>query len=110
MQLARHYEIEKDLKKLKKFQAPLESLEAWERFFYAKGLKETPGIKKYPGFGSERIFKAKVIPLKENCGKSDGYRLIFRALENDSYEIMFFSRHGVYKKEQELMKIIKSRL
>jgi hypothetical protein len=35
MQISRHYEIEKDLKKLKRFRAPLESLEAWERLFYS---------------------------------------------------------------------------
>lgn len=110
MQLSRHCEIEKDLKKLKRFQAPLESLEAWERLFCSKGLKETPGIKQYSGFGQEKIFKARVIPIKENCGKSDGYRLIFKVLSDDSYEIVVLSRHGIYRDEKELIKIIKSRL
>lgn len=110
MQLSRHYEIENDLKKLKRFQAPLESLEAWERLFCLKGLKETPGIKQYPGFGQEKIFKARVIPIKENCGKSDGYRLIFKTVSDDLYKIIVFSRHGIYKDENELIKIIKNRL
>lgn len=110
MRLSRHYEIQKDLKKLKRFKAPLESLESWERLFCSKGLKETPGIKQYPGLGREKIFKARVIPIKENCGKSDGYRLIFKVVSNDSYEIIVFSRHGVYKDENGLVKIIKSRL
>jgi hypothetical protein len=110
MQLSRHCEVEKDLKNLKRFQAPLESLEAWERLFYSKGLKETSGIKQYPGFGQEKIFKARVIPVKENCGKSDGYRLIFKIVSDASYEIIVFSRHRIYKDESELIKIIKSRL
>ncbi len=110
MQLSRHPEIEKDLKKLKRFQSPLESLEAWERLFCSKGIKETSGIKQCSGFGQEKIFKARVIPLKENCGKSDGYRLIFKVLSGGSYEIIVFSRHGVYKNENELIKIIKNRL
>lgn len=110
MQLSRHPEIEKDLKKLKRFSAPLESLEAWERLFCLKGLRETTGINPYPGFGQEKIFKARVVPLKENCGKSGGYRLILKFLSDDSYEILAFSRHGVYKTENELMAIIKNRL
>ncbi|MFH1049197.1 MAG: hypothetical protein V1732_06060 [Patescibacteria group bacterium] len=110
MQLSRHCEIEKDLKKLKRFQTPSESLEAWERLFCSKGLKETSGIKQYPGFGQEKIFKARVVPIKENCGKSDGYRLIFRIVVSDLYEIIVFSRHGIYKDEKELVKIIKNRL
>ncbi|MCG2689759.1 hypothetical protein L6252_00550 [Candidatus Parcubacteria bacterium] len=95
---------------MKRFQAPLESLEAWERLFYSKGLKETPGIKQCPGFGQEKIFKARVIPLKENCGKSEGYRLILKVIADNSYEIIVFSRHGAYKSENELLKIIKTRL
>ncbi|MBU0648809.1 hypothetical protein KJ969_01730 [Patescibacteria group bacterium] len=109
MRLSCHCEIEKDLKKLKRFPAPIESLEAWKRLFCLKGLKETPGIKQYPGFGQGKIFKARVVPLKEKCGKSDGYRLIFKAVANDSYEIIVFSRHGIYKHERELMKKIKDR-
>lgn len=110
MKLTRHFELKKDIKSLKRFQAPLESLEAWERLFCLKGYRETPGIKQIPGFGKEKIFKARVIPLKENCGKSDGYRLIFRILENDLYEILVFSRHGIYKSEGEFIEIIKNRL
>lgn len=110
MQIFRHSEIDRDLKKLKRFQTPLESLEAWERLFYLKGIEETPGIKQYPGFGQEKIFKARVIPLKENCGKSDGYRLVFKILDNNSYKIIVFLRHGVYKTERELIETIKNRL
>ena len=110
MQVIRHLEIEKDLKKLKHFQAPLESLEAWERLFCSKGLKETPGIDPYPGFGQEKVFKARVIPLRENRGKSNGYRLVFRLSSGDSYEILVFSKHGVYKSESEFIGIIKNRL
>lgn len=110
MRISRHYEIEKDLKKLKRFSSPLESLEAWERLFCSKGLKETPGIKQFSGFGQEKVFKVRVVPIKENCGKSDGYRLILKAIRGDSYEIIVFSRHGIYKDENELMKIIKNRL
>ncbi len=110
MQIIRHSEIENDLKRLKRFSAPSESLEAWERFFCSKGLKETPGITPYPGFGQEKIYKARVVPLKENCGKSKGYRLIFRFLRDESYEILAFSRHGIYKNENELIEIVKNRL
>lgn len=110
MRIIRHSEIEKDFKKLKRFSAPRESLEAWERFFCSKGLKETSGITPYPGFSQEKIYKARVVPLKENCGKSKGYRLIFRFLSDEYYEIIVFSRHGIYKNENELMEIVKNRL
>jgi mRNA-degrading endonuclease RelE of RelBE toxin-antitoxin system len=110
MLIERHYELEKDFRNLKRFPAPVESLEAWERLFYLKGLKETPGIEQYPGFGQHKIYKARVIPLRENCGKSKGYRLIFQVLENDSYLILIFSRHGIYGSEQELINLIKNRL
>lgn len=110
MLLKRHCEIEKDFKVLKRFPAPEESMEAWERLFCLKGLREIPGIEQYPGFGTNRIFKARVIPLKENCGKSKGYRLIFQCFENDEYLILVFSRHGIYGSEQELINLIKNRL
>lgn len=110
MQLNRHCDIKKDLRKLKRFSAALESLEAWERLFYLKGLKETPAIDECPGFGSAKICKARVVPLKENVGKSKGYRLIFQILNDDVYKILVFSRHGVYKSEQELLQMIKNRL
>ncbi|NQU82389.1 MAG: hypothetical protein HQ539_00355 [Parcubacteria group bacterium] len=110
MQIDRHCDIKKDLKKLKRFSAPLESLEAWERLFNLKGLKETPAIDECPGFSSAKIYKARVVPLKESVGKSKGYRLIFQILDNDIYKILIFSRHGIYKTEQELLQMIKNRL
>jgi mRNA-degrading endonuclease RelE of RelBE toxin-antitoxin system len=110
MRISRHLEVEKDLKRLKRFSAPLESLEAWERLFCLKGLKETSGIKQCPGFGQEKIYKARVVPLREKCGKSGGYRLIFAVLADDLCQVIFFSRHGIYKNENELMKIIKNRI
>ncbi len=110
MQIIRHSEIEKDLKKLRRFSALQESLEAWERLFCLKGLRETSGITPYPGFSQEKIFKARVVPLKENCEKSKGYRLAFRFLRDELYEILAFSRHGIYKNENELIEIIKNRL
>jgi hypothetical protein len=110
MQIIRHFELEQDFKNLKRFPAPMESLEAWERLFCLKGLKETPGINPYPGFGQHKIFKARVVPLQENCGKSKGYRLIFQLLKNETYNILVFSRHGIYGSEQELIDVIKSRI
>ena len=110
MLLKRHCEIGKDFKNLKRFPAPEESMEAWERLFCLKGLRETPGIEQYPGFGTNKIFKARVIPLKENCGKSKGYRLIFQSFKNNEYLILVFSRHGIYGSEQELINLIKNRL
>jgi hypothetical protein len=110
MQIIRHAEIEKDFKSLKRFPTPEESLEAWERLFCLKGLRETPGIDQYPGFGENKIFKARVIPLKENCGKSKGYRLIFQILEDESCMMLVFSRHGIYSNEKELISIIKDRI
>lgn len=110
METIRHCDIEKDLKTLKCFSAPKESLEAWERLFCLKGINETPGIEQYSGFGVLKIYKARVVPLKENVGKSQGYRLIFQVLENDVCEILVFSRHGIYKTEGELLGIIKGRL
>jgi hypothetical protein len=109
MNILRHCDVERDLKNLKRFPAPKESLAAWERFFVAKGLAETPGVEAYKGLGSFNIYKARVVPLKENCGKSNGYRLIFQ-LEGDTCLVLVFSRHGIYKSEQELINTIKSRL
>ncbi len=110
MKIICHTDIDKDFKNLKRFPAPQESLEAWERFFIFKGLKETPGIEQYPGFGQLKIYKARVVPLKENCGKSNGYRLIFQTLESGDYKILVFSRHGIYKSEQELIDLIRLRI
>lgn len=110
MEISRHEDIEKDLRCLKNFLSARESLEAWERLFALKGLKETPGIDQYPGFGTAKIFKARVVPLGENVGKSKGYRVIIQMIEEWKYKILVFSRHGVYKSEQELKMLIKSRI
>lgn len=110
MEIVRHPEIEKDLKKLRKFAAPLESLESWERFFLFKGLAETPAIDHVPGFGDKKIYKARVVPLKENISKSHGYRLIFQSLDVDKCKMLVFSRHGVYRNENELIYLIKNRI
>lgn len=110
MEIIRHQDIEKDFKALRRFPAPKESLESWERLFCLKGIQETPGIKQFPGFGTAKIYKARVIPLKENCGKSDGYRLIFQICESEKYKIILFLRHGIYRNEQELINVIKSRI
>lgn len=110
MEITRHFDIEKDFKKLKRYPAPKESLESWERLFSLKGISETPGIKQYPGFGNLKIFKARVIPLKEKCGKSDGYRLVFMAAGDNEYKMLVFSRHTMYNNEKELIKTIKDRI
>ena len=111
MDIECHDEIDNDCKKLKKrFPAPKESLEAWERFFIYKGLNETTGIKLYSGLGYKNIYKARIVPLKENVGKSKGYRLIFQIIDNKICKLLVFSRHGIYSSEQELNKIIKERL
>lgn len=110
MQICRHENIEKDFKNLKRFSAPEESLSSWERLFCLKGIRETPGIDMIPGFGSEKIYKGRVVPMKENIGKSNGFRVIFQMLSETDCKVLFFSRHGIYKSEQELIKIIKNRL
>ena len=96
MKVSRHDEILKDFKSLKRFPAPEESLEAWERLFCLKGIKETPGIDQYPGFSDLKIYKGRVVPLKENIGKSKGYRVIFQWEENECYKIYsFFSSRNL---------------
>ncbi|MCK4540220.1 hypothetical protein KAU09_03650 [Candidatus Parcubacteria bacterium] len=105
-----HCEINKDYKNLKRFPEPKKSLEAWGRLFCLKGLSETPGIEQYPGFGGRKIYKARVVPLKENCGKSKGYRLIFQLLGNGDFVFLVFSRHGIYNSEKDLMNLIKNRI
>lgn len=110
MMIQRHCDIEKDLRNLRRFPASIESLEAWERLFCLKGVRETPGIEQIPGFGVLKIYKARVVPLKENVGKSKGYRLIFQIVGEDDYKILVFSRHGIYKTEQELLQMIKERI
>jgi len=110
MEICRHEELEGDFKRLKRFSAPQESLEAWERFFALKGLRETPGIDHFPGFGERKIYKARVVPLGENRGKSKGYRAIFEMLTDDQCKIVVFSRHGIYHSEGDLIQTIRSRL
>jgi hypothetical protein len=110
MNIVRHKDIEKDLKKLRRFPAALESLEAWERLFSLKGLCEMPAIDPFPGFGKLKIYKARVVPLKENVGKSKGYRAVLQIISEENCKIMAFSRHGIYKSEQELTKLVKERI
>ena len=109
MEICRHDDIEKDFRKLDKFPAPKESLEAWEKLLLLKGINETPAIDQFPGFGENKIYKGRIVPLKEKFGKSKGYRVIFQVAE-EKYKILVFSRHGIYKTENELIKIIKERL
>ncbi len=54
MEICRHEDIEKDLKKLRRFSAARESLEAWEKLFALKGLAETPAIDSFDDFGNYR--------------------------------------------------------
>lgn len=110
MHICRHIDIEKDFKNLRRFSAPEDSLMAWEKLFCLKGIRETPGIDIFSGFGNEKVYKGRVVPLKENIGKSNGYRVIFQIISESKCLILFFSRHGIYKSEQELIKIIKNRL
>ena len=110
MEISRHPDIEKDFRALRRFAAPKESLEAWERLFCLKGLCETPAIDSFPGFRHRKIFKGRVVLLWENVGKSKGYRVIFEQRDENRYIILIFSRHGVYRDEAELMAIIKNRI
>ena len=110
MTIRRHDAIEKDVRNLGRFPAPKESLEAWERLFCLKGLRETPAIDAFPGFGNARIYKGRVVPLRENVGKSKGYRVIFQMLEDECAVILVFSRHGIYRSEGELISIVKERI
>jgi hypothetical protein len=110
MNVFRHDYIEKDLRNLRRFPAPLESLEAWERVFGLKGLRETPGVDRFPGFSERRIYKARVVPLRENIGKSKGYRVVFEEIDGENCRVLVFSRHGIYKSEHELIALVKERL
>jgi GT2 family glycosyltransferase len=110
MEISRHPDIEKDFRALKRSAAPQESLEAWERLLRLKGLGETPAIDSFPGFGTRKVFKGRVVPLKENVGKSKGYRVIFEMADDDNCIILVFSRHGIHRNETELMARIKNRL
>lgn len=110
MNVFRHNNIERDLKNLRRFPAPLESLEAWERLFSLKGLRETPAIDQIPGFSERKIYKARVVPLRENVGKSKGYRVVFQMIDEENFKILAFSRHGIYKTEQELINLVKERM
>ena len=110
MEIVRHEDIVKDLKNLRRFSAPLESLEAWERLFCLKGLRETPAIDAFPGFGERKIYKARVVPLQENFGKSKGYRVVFQVIDEENCKILVFSRHGIYKSEQGLINLVKERI
>ena len=110
MSICRHEDIEKDLRALKRFAAPKASLEAWERLFLLKGLKETPGIDLFPGFGGAKVYKGRVVPLRENVGKSKGYRVIFALQEEQNFRILVFSRHGIYHDEQDLINLVRLRL
>lgn len=48
--------------------------------------------------------------MKENLGKSKGYRVVFQIIDNENCEILVFSRHGIYKSEQELINLAKERI
>ncbi len=109
MEIFRHKDVDKDFKKLNRFPAPRESLEAWEILLLLKGIHETPAIDQCSGYGENKIYKGRVVPLKEKFGKSKGYRVIFQLLE-EKYKILVFSRHGIYKTERELRRVIKERL
>ncbi len=110
MEIDRHADIEKDFRNLRRFPAAEESLEAWERLFILKGVNETPAIDPYPGFGEHKVYKGRVVPLRENVGKSKGYRVIFHLVDATHCCILVFSRHGIYKTEHELMRLIRERL
>ncbi len=110
MEISRHPDIKKDFRALRRFAAPRESLEAWERLFCLKGLRETPAIEQFPGFGHRKIFKGRVVPLQENIGKSKGYRVVFEMCREDKSIILIFSRHGVYQNEAELIELVKDRI
>lgn len=110
MEIIRHEDINKDLKNLRRYRAPFKSLEAWEKLFVLKGLHETPGINQFPGFGERKVYKGRVVPLRENFGKSKGYRVIFELINHSSCRILVFTRHGIYKSEQELINLVKGRL
>ena len=110
MEIIRHPDIEKDFRTLKRFAAPMESLEAWERLFCLKGLGETPAIEQYPGFGVRKIFKGRIVPLKENVGKSKGYRVVFEMRDETQCVVLVFSRHGIYHEESDLIAWVKERL
>lgn len=109
MEIIRHERVERDIKHLRRFPAPLESLEAWERLFALKGLHETTGVDRFPGFGEREIYKGRVVPLRENFGKSKGYRVVFQMMDDVYCTILVFSRHGVYGSEQELMNLVRER-
>jgi len=110
MEIQRHDAIENDFKSLKRFSAPEESLEAWERLFRLKGPKETPGINSFLGFGNTKVFKGRVVPVRENFGKSKGYRVIFQLVREDCFKILVFSRHGIYHDEQDLVNLVRTRI
>jgi hypothetical protein len=110
MEIDRHEDVQKDFKELKRFASPEESLNAWELLFKAKGINETPGIHQIPGFGQRKIYKGRVVALRENIGKAKGYRVIFEVREEERIRILILSRHGIYKKEQELLSLIKKRI
>ncbi|MCX6760460.1 MAG: hypothetical protein NTW46_03930 [Candidatus Nealsonbacteria bacterium] len=110
MKIVWHEDIKKDLKNLRRFPAPRESLEAWGRLFCWKGLGETPAVEAFPGFGECKIYKGRVVPMRENVGKSKGYRIVFQMIGMDYCKIIVFSRHGIYNSEQDLITIIKNRI
>jgi hypothetical protein len=110
MEICRHEGIDHDLKKLKRFISAEESLEAWERLFCLKGLKEMPSVDQCARYGERKIYKARVIALRENFGKSKGYRVIFEMTSSELCTVLVFSRHGIYQTEGELLGLVKERL
>ena len=110
METKRHDAIERDLKALRRFPAARASLDAWERLYLLKGLHETPAIDQVPGFHARKIYKGRVVPLRENLGKTKGYRVVFEVLDKQESKVLLFSRHGIYKNEQELIMQIRERL
>lgn len=108
--VTRHPSIAKDLKNLRRYPQAEKSLDAWERIFCARGLKETPGINRYPGFGEREIYKARVVALGEKSGKAGGYRVIFERRGGTIFCLLILTRHSEYKHEKDLMNLIHARL
>ena len=54
---------------------------------------ETPAIEQYPGFGIRKIFKGRIVPLKENVGKSKGYWATKKTVNyaNENTEVIMYA-------------------
>lgn len=112
MVVRRHPDLARDLKALgRKYRSVAQDLVYAERLLAIR--QSIPETTPYPGFGTHRVYKTRVVNTSIPYGKSKGYRLIYELVaveENESLEIVLLYDHTTYPDEAEVQRQVRSRL